>query len=365
MIHYKIFEDLNNDLLKELGKVKNDYLLHVFQLPEWLNSIVNTSREYKNLKVVVIYEKKEIILVAPLCIYNIHGCKELRWISSDTIDYNNAIISKSFNFDVIDFKNLWKEIIDVLSKHCDLIFFHKIPEFIEFKRNPLINFNYKNYQKSYQLILNNFNYDVFYNQNNNSKSKQTDRRKEKKLYDKNDVKYFYNDINLENFYLVEELINEKMTHYKNKKEKTFDCKNTLVKYNYLIKSIDSDVKFNLSILKKDGRKISAIFGAIFKEIYYYLIPITYNTQFKKYSPGRFHIANLINWAAKNNIKIIDFTAGDEIYKSDWSNNSFNMFYYIKLNNLKGLLRFFFLILYFKLRKNLLLKKIYQLIKYGF
>ena len=362
MIHFKIFEELNEDLLRSLKKIKNNSFLEVFQMPEWIQTVVNTRRNYEKLKIIFIYDNKEIIFVAPLCINSIYGCKELCWISSDIIDYNSVIISKSFNFKDIDFQEIWKKIIDDLCHQCDLIFFNKIPEFIQFKINPLINSDYKCYQKSYQLNLNNFDYDTFYNQTNNNKSKQTDRRKEKKLCEKNDLEYFYIDINLENFYLVEELINEKMSFYKKSKIKTFNDKDLINQYRQLIIGISGDIKFCLSILKKDGKKISSIFGLIFNEIYYYLVPFTHDTEFKKYSPGKFHIINLIKWVKNNNIKTIDFTAGDEIYKKKWSNHNFNMFFYTKLINLKGIPRFILLNLYFKFRSNFFLKKVYQLIK---
>jgi CelD/BcsL family acetyltransferase involved in cellulose biosynthesis len=363
MIHYKIFKDFNNSLIHNLKKNRNEYLFSIFQLPEWLNTIVDASNKFNNLKVIVIYDNEEIILVAPLCIYNIYGCKELRWISSEIIDYNNAIISKSFNFEVIAFKNLWKKIIEDLSKECDLIFFYKIPEFIKLKKNPLINSNYKYYQKSYQLDLSNFNYDFFYNQKNNNKSKQTDRRKKKKLYDGNDLIYSYEDINHANFKLVEELIFEKKSSYQSNKKKSFDYKNIVDQYKKLACYNNSNYKFNFSILKKNGIRLSSILGVMFNGIYYYLVPVVYNSEYKKFSPGRFHLINLINWAVKNNIQIIDFTAGDEPYKNNWSNNEFKMFYYVHPLTLKGTVRCFFLNLYYKYRKNIFFKKIYYYIRY--
>jgi CelD/BcsL family acetyltransferase involved in cellulose biosynthesis len=365
MLNFKIFTELNKDLLEDLRKIENNSLLQVFQLSQWLEVIVNTQKNLKKIKIITIYCNEEIILVAPLCINNFYGCKELRWLSSDIFDYNNPIISKSFNYENIDFQNLWKRIIKELSCECDIIYFKKVPEFIKFKKNPLIDLNYKYYQKSYQLNLINFEYDTFYNKNNNNKSKQTDRRKEKKLNEKNDLKFSYTEINPQNFYLIEELIFEKIYFYKKKKEKTYDGKDIALKYKKIVDSLSNNFKFNISVLEKNNKKISSIIGVIYNNIYYYLIPFTYDTQFKKFSPGRFHIINLINWAIKNNIKTIDFTAGDEPYKLDWSNSCFNMYYYIRLINLRGLPRYIFLMFYFKLRKNFFLKKINKIIKYGF
>ena len=364
MIYYKIFENFEDGLLKNLKELRKLYLFNVFQTPEWIDVVIKSYHKLENIKIIFVYSDSKIILVAPFWIKNICGCKELRWVSSEIIDYNNAIISEFFDFDDAEFKNIWNKIIEDLSSKCDLIFFNKIPEFIKFKKNPLINSDYKIYQKSYQLNLDNFDYNIFYKNNNNNKTQQTDRRKEKKLNNKENLKWFYTDINKSNFNLIEDLIYNKMSFYQNNKIKTFNYKDIITQYRQLVNRTSNDFKFNLSVLEKNGKKISTIFGVIFNEIYYYLVPFTYNTEFKRYSPGRFHIINLIKWTQNNNIKTIDFTAGDEEYKKSWSNYNFNMFFYIKLINLKGIPRFIFLNLYFRFRNNSFLKKIHKLLKYA-
>lgn len=361
MIHFKIFETVNKDLLENLNNIKNNNTFYVFQLSDWIDTVLNNLNKSVKLKVVFIYNNNDIILVAPLQIRTIYGCKELCWISSDISDYNSVIISKVFDYESGNFKETWKKIIKVLSNECDLVYLNKNPEFILSNNNPLLDSKYKYYQKSYQLNLNNFDYDDFYNNKNNSKTRQTDRRKRKKLDNGDDLICSFEKISLCNFQLLEDLIFEKMSYYLSKKEKTFTYKNIINQYKEIVSSNNSDYEFNLSILKKNNVKISSIFGIIFNGIYYYLIPFTHNTEYKKLSPGRFHIINLINWSIKNNIKKIDFTPGDESYKINWSNNDFKMFYYIRPLSLKGTIRYIFLKFYYKLRKNYFLKKIYRFI----
>jgi CelD/BcsL family acetyltransferase involved in cellulose biosynthesis len=359
MIHFKIFETINGDLLEIINNIKNDNVFYVFQLSEWIDAARNNLNKSAKLKVVFVYNNNDIILVAPLQIRTVYGCKELCWVSSDIIDYNSAIISKFFNYDDNNFKNIWKKIIKDLSNECDLVYLNKNPEFILSKSNPLLDSKYKYYQKSYQLNLNKLDYDNFYTNKNNNKSKQTDRRKKKKLDDGDDLVCSYEKIGLYNFQLIEELVFEKMSSYLGKKEKTFNHKNIINQYREIVSHNNSNYEFNLSIFKKNNIKISSILGVIFNGIYYYLIPVTHNTEYKKLSPGRFHIINLINWSIKKNIKKIDFTPGDESYKINWSNNDFKMFYYIKPLSLKGTIRYIFLNFYYKLRKNYFLKKIYH------
>ena len=361
MIHFKVFETVNKNLIENLNNIKKNSSFYVFQLPEWIDAVLNNGSKFDKLKIVFMYDHNDIILVAPLQIRNVYKCKELSWISSDISDYNSVIISKIFNYDDSIFKKVWEKIIKDLSNECDLVYLNKNPEFILSKYNPLLDSKYIYYQKSYQLNLNKFDYDKFYANKNNNKSKQTDRRKKKKLDDGDDLVCSYEKISLCNFQLIEELIFEKMSSYLGKKEKTFNHKNIINLYKEIVSCNNSDYEFNLSILKKNNVKISSIFGVIFNGIYYYLIPFTHNTEYKKLSPGRFHIINLINWSIKNNIQKIDFTPGDESYKINWSNNNFKMFYYIKPLSLKGAIRYIFLNFYYKLRKNFFLKKIYSFI----
>lgn len=362
MINYKIFEKIDKEFNESLNKAKINNIFWVFQLPEWINAVINNSTNLYKLKIVFIYNDNDVILIAPLCIRIIYGCKELCWLSSDIIDYNNAIISDFFDYKDNNFKNIWEIIFKDLQKECDLVFFNKIPEFIKLRKNPLIDCNYKYYQKSYQLNLNGYDYNSFYNNKNNNKSQQTDRRKKKKLSDTTNLIYSYEKVDFNNFKLVEKLIFDKMSIYKNKNKKTFDYKVVVNQYKELVSYKNCEYHFNLSILKKNDIKISSILGVIFNKIYYYLIAVTHNSEFMKFSPGRFHIMDLINWSIANNIESIDFTAGDELYKRSWSNNEFRMFYYIKPLSLRGFVRAIFLSLYYKFRKNYILKKIYDFVK---
>jgi hypothetical protein len=67
--------------------------------------------------------------------------------------------------------------------------------------------------------LENFNYNYFYNRKNNNKAQQTDRRKQKKLNDGNDLSCSHIAINSANIRLVENLVFEKISFYKKKKAK--------------------------------------------------------------------------------------------------------------------------------------------------
>ena len=104
----------------------------------------------------------------------------------------------------------------------------------------------------------------------------------------------------------------------------------------------------------DNKVVSSIFGIIFGKIFYYLIPHVYESSLRKYSPGKYHLIELIKKYENSNISKIDFAPGDEDYKIKWSNQSYKIFIFQIVP--KSLI-FYFKKLYFILRKIRIIKKI--------
>lgn len=360
MISYQILEEFNEEYFSEIKLKDNEHIFNLFQLVDWIKVLTEFSNDLVNLKIVIIYYDRKIICIAPLCIKNIEGCRQLSWLSSEIIDYNNAIFSNDYFSFKKELNEIWNKIIKEISINCDLIYFDKIPEFIIGKLNPMLSENYKFYQYSYQINLEHLNFDEFYNSKNNNKSIQTDRRKKKKLKEGKELLFVYEDCNSYNFLDVEKLIVEKIKYYKSKKLKTFENQ-IISKYKKLILNKNDDYNFKVCHCIKGDKKISSILGVVYKNMFYYLIPVVYKSEYIKYSPGKFHIINLIEWSIKKKLKLIDFSPGDENYKLNWSNQKFKIFYYVKLLKIKGLFRFFKLKIYYYLRTNRFAKKLYNLI----
>ena len=71
---------------------------------------------------------------------------------------------------------------------------------------------------------------------------------------------------------------------------------------------------------------------------------------------------LLLWTFKKNIKIFDFTVGDEFYKNLWSNNKFDVYESLTANSNKGKLIILFIDLKNILRQIPILKKINDYLK---
>ena len=106
MISYKIYEKFDEKFFNDIEFNNNEFIFNLFQLINWTKVSIELSNNLFELKIVTIYENKKIIFIAPLCIKNIDGCKQLSWLSSEVIDYNNGIFSKDYLNYKKNFRNL-------------------------------------------------------------------------------------------------------------------------------------------------------------------------------------------------------------------------------------------------------------------
>jgi CelD/BcsL family acetyltransferase involved in cellulose biosynthesis len=81
-----------------------------------------------------------------------------------------------------------------------------------------------------------------------------------------------------------------------------------------------------SKLKLGGETIALHYGFQSNKIFYYYIPV-YDIKYKKYSPGRILLFELIKYAYSCGLQYFDFMSGDENYKNIYTNNN------IELNNI--------------------------------
>ena len=92
---------------------------------------------------------------------------------------------------------------------------------------------------------------------------------------------------------------------------------------------------HFSSLLLNNKPISYHFGFLYKHRFLYYKP-TYNLEYQNYSPGKVHIAKLIELGIQSEWEIFDFLLGDENYKHSWMNGTdYSNTYYIKGGGLLG------------------------------
>jgi CelD/BcsL family acetyltransferase involved in cellulose biosynthesis len=294
-----------------------------YWLKHWydINLIRNKIKSY----IVFVYRGEELIMILPLCVRTFFGVKILSWLGGNQADYMCPLVVSGLKFEKNEFLVLWRDIL-VSVKYFDFIFFNKQPSFIKDIENPFVHYlsSYKS-SSAYSLILNN----NFVHKKEKYSSSNNDINVQIVKDEKFRIKY------------IKRILEEKIVRLKEKKLRNpFD---------------DNNIKFYLEFCEKDfthGKEhISYLFiknieasghwGVVYKNDFYYLLPVIFNTEFLKMSPGKILIKYLINWAAINQIQVFDFSVGNEDYKKNYSNSTLLLYDYCYCKNLKGLFHFVF------------------------
>jgi CelD/BcsL family acetyltransferase involved in cellulose biosynthesis len=77
---------------------------------------------------------------------------------------------------------------------------------------------------------------------------------------------------------------------------------------------------HFSALELDGKPISYHFGFLFQDRFYWYKP-AYDREFENYSPGKVHIAKLLESGVEHEWRIFDLLKGAEPYKESWADGS--------------------------------------------
>lgn len=352
MISIKIFESFDKNLQKIFEDIIKKNKINIFQSEEWIKSNIKIYNKNKYTKIIFIvyFKENQPIIFLPLTIKKIYGIKILSWLDSPASDYCGAIIDDKLNIENFEFKNIWNELI--IKFKFDVLFLKKINGDYIKEISTIIPYKPLQYQNTYSLNLKNLNFENFYFNKNNSKSRETDRRKEKKI---NALKVNFQVIKNNIDYLKSHL-NKKEEFYKIKNLKTFKSIKLFQFYDDIFKNHQNNkFEFYYSTLENSNLKLSSIFGIKFNDIFYYLIPLVEKSTFTNLSPGKFHLVYLIKNLLNNNNCHIDFGPGDETYKINFSNEKKPIYYMLQSYSFKGFLYYILKKNYFKFRNVKLLK----------
>ncbi|MHB0896450.1 MAG: GNAT family N-acetyltransferase [Spirochaetales bacterium] len=86
-----------------------------------------------------------------------------------------------------------------------------------------------------------------------------------------------------------------------------------------------DLGVHISALYLDGTAIALHWGVRAGQIMYYLMPVFSAGAYERYSPGMVFLREFIAQCGRENLKRLDFTIGDEEYKSKWRDRSMDLF----------------------------------------
>lgn len=345
---YKIYDELDHEIINDWTNQSKKSFNYCYQDLNFLKNYIDTKINTNSIKFIFITVKikttKELVFIFPLEIVSIFGFKILQWLGTKDFDYCGPIIT-SKKVDEKQFQCIWSGVLNSI-KNIDVIFFSKQPEYIEAEPNPFVKFLLTDFYSRIFLIKIQNSFKEYLSSIKNKKFLKELLRSKKKLEEENkvDIK-FAEDSNSND--LLNSIIDDKILQLRKSKKFFFINKENLYFYKKLYQKNKQIMK--ISALYVNKKIVAGCLSLIFKERLYYLIPIIFNHNFRKYSPGKILIYSLIHWSHLNNYKFFDFGLGEEKYKKYWSNKTISLYRYIDYNSPKGFLVKVFLKSFFLLK----------------
>ncbi len=353
MYRFKIFNSFTEECSHAWKNFEKDCSSNFFQDYEYIQEI--TKKNNNSTKIIIIYLNSKVVAILPLEIKKFFFVNMLQWIGTDYSDYCNPILSKNFEADYIkiDFKKVWKEILDDLKNEVDLVFFNNQLNYINETINPFVkNLKTTNFSKIYFIELKN----NFENYKNDIKEKDKKHAYEihRTLIKFEKLKQHSKNTILEVKNSYEEVLNLKQV-IEEKKDQLLKKKVGNKLNNHFVEIFENLIKFKktkflLASLKTEETILAKCFCFIYKGVFYYYIPLISSNNFEKFKPGKILITELIKWCIKNDIKKFDFGLGKEKYKKYFSNKEFLLHRHLNFLSIKGFFAYFLISIFLKIKK---------------
>tara|TARA_B100000886_G_scaffold340295_1_gene309020 strand:+ start:6783 stop:7931 length:1149 start_codon:yes stop_codon:yes gene_type:complete len=303
-------------------KSNSNFFQSFFWIKSYLNAeLINNEHIKKNIIYIVIFKSKdkEPICLIPLIKKRLLGIWIAEVLGSETLELFNFQIKKEFYKEIIE-SNL---IFIILAKNIkiNLILFRNITYLSKnsisknsiniFKLSDKFGFKTKEYSSS-----------EIFNKELSKRLIKDIKRSERNLQKSGNLNHIIiqND-SLKMRKILKDIINIKSAQLQKKACKNPLMHSKLLKYysNLFIFCEDKEAekfkyKAQLDLLNLDNKILAASLSISYKKNFYYLIPVIFDSEFKKYSPGRILLNMTIKKAIDIGNKNINFLIGEENYK---------------------------------------------------
>ena len=352
--------DLN--IKKDWIKLEQNSYCTPFQSFEWhINwfEYIGKKLEYSPV-LISIKDENQIIGIFPFCYKKDKFSKKIIWNGGLQTDYNLPLIHKNY-YNELNILYIWKIVKKILPNY-DILYLEKQPEFILEIENIFLKTQKKIKQINSSRVIFNNTWQTYY-KNLSLKLKNDNRRQINRLQKFGKINFFVCNDNKEKKILIETMIKQKSQRYKSTNSWDMFSESYNKKFYFEIsKKLNLLGKIHCSGIRLNETIIAAHVGIFNQKCFYYILPSFDIHNYGKFSPGKILLEKLLFWTFENNIKIFDFTGGNEIYKDLWCNDKFNLYESFEAQTIRGRIIIIFINLKKIFRRIPFLKTIYYKLK---
>lgn len=322
--------------------------LYVFQTFEWLENWQRHVGAKSGVEpcLVTVYDNDDPLYFFPLGIAKSSFVKALVWLGGEFSDYGAPIVvsrkpadrdARAAESEHGDFTTVWEEVLRRLPP-VDVAWLVRIPERIDDRPNPMCGLDCSPYHSRAHAASLSGAWNEFYEAHAGAKTRSTDRRKSRRLEDAGKVTCAITD---GSDAAVFERITRAMIEQKEKRYREIQARNVFESEDrraFFLRPTEGLLRsglLNLSELSVDGKVITTHWGMVYRGRFYYFMPSFSPGPWTRFSPGRLLLFRLFQWCFDHDIRVLDFTVGDESYKADWRDEELSLYEYFAAFTLKG------------------------------
>lgn len=304
--------------------------LYVFQTRQWLEGWYEAVGRHRGVRpcLAAVYDDDDSpSLFFPFQIEESGRLRTLVWFGGELIDYGAPVIGPGR----VDMIAAWMEVLSRIPP-VDLVRLPRIPETINNDENPMLALECREYHSRAHYVELEGEWEEFYQGHAGSKTRSTDRRKERRLRDLGTVEVLAGVPGEDPVFDEIALATASQKSERYRVMRAPDIMERDGVRDFFEKPAaplrDGGI-LHLSAVSLDGELITTHWGMRFGDRFYYYMPSYAEGTWMKYSPGRLLLFQLFEWCFDNGVKFFDFTIGDESYKKDWCDREIKLYNYIE------------------------------------
>jgi len=304
--------------LSELNHVAN-VRSYAFQcrdhLEIWLETIGH-QRRTSPFFVSVTEKSGNPVMMIPLGVEKHRGIRFLGFLDGGVADYNAPVLfGAAEKLDHVDIRNLWNAICRA-APPFDVALLEKISQYVDGFRNPFYEISPGRWPVSgYYLTLQpGGDNDAL----QRSSYAADNRRQRKRISEIGEFKFRIARDRSEIDDVFETFVRQKSRRYmETGAENGLDVPAKRSYYSTLAQRLSNGYGVQLSYLSLGDDIIATHWGLVAGRRFYYLMPAYEAGVWRKFSPGRLLMEELVCWSHDNGVEVFDLGIGDEEYKLKW------------------------------------------------
>lgn len=313
--------------------------MYAYQSYDWIAvwNLCCAARERVTPRIVSVEDARgELVMLLPLGVTSRFGGQAVIWLGGVFADYLGPLLAPGCSawLTRTRFLSLWSDVEKALAPF-DVLCLDRQPEWINETRNPFIDLPcIQNPSRAHASRLTE-SYDAFVRTKRGSDWIRSERRKERRLAESGKLEFVVADTG--NYPdLLDALIQLKSLRYREMGVKDLLAARAQRDFLHRLSATCIGPGFvRLFALKLDDKVIAAHWGLVSRDRFYHMLPASSRRDYRRYSPGGLLLRHMLAWAIGQQLRIFDFTIGDEAYKLEWRDSEMALFDCLVGHTLRG------------------------------